>query len=204
MTVGRANPTFLIGLALVALVAVGVPVALDRQGTAAATVPVAALSATDRRVLASSRPLIEGLPTALSQLPLAASDASDGRVSPAQARSLMARTPALAPLSRAVAAPATATAELEAAYRAVLGRHAPASPDALPDALQRLQTIEGQIEPAIRLAAARGGIAPSAAGALDTLEHDRRVRALTGLVAGWQQVYGSFTLVEQAAAAAAS
>lgn len=196
MTV-RTKPALLIAFALVAI---GVPVALDRQGSGVATVPVAPLSAMDRQVLASSRPLIETLSTALTQVPVAASDASGGRVSAAQARALLARTPALAPLARAVADPASVTDGLLAAYRAVLDRRMPGSSDVSAAALDRLQAIEGQIEPAIRVVAAQGGIAPSASVALGKLEHDRHARALADLVAGWQQVYGAFILVEQAAA----
>jgi hypothetical protein len=197
----RERPALLIAPTLLALLAVGVLVALHRHGTAVATVPVVPLSATDRQMLVASRPLVEALPTALTQVPVAASDASHGRVSPSQARELFARIPALAPLVRAIAAPAATTGRLETAYRTVLAGHAPASADELPTALENLQAIEGQIEPAIRVVAARGEIAPSAAGALAALERDRRVRDLAGLVAGWQQVYGGFTLVEQAAAA---
>jgi hypothetical protein len=197
VTLNITRPVAL-GMAAVLLVVVAALVVHHRHGEVA-TVAVAPLSSTDRQVLTASRSLIESIPTALAQVPNAASDASGGQVSVARARAILAKTPALSDLSDAVANPASVVAPLSDAYQLVLAGRSPGSVDDLAQALQQLQTVEGQIEPAIRVIAAHGGTPPTAAAALDALEADRQVAELARLVAGWQQVYGAFTLVEQAA-----
>jgi hypothetical protein len=165
-----------------------------------ATVPVAPLSATDRQALVSSRSLVESLPEALAQVPTAASDAARGQVSVAQARRLLDRTRALSALSAAVADPTSVTEPLTDAYDAVVAGRPSGSVVDLVAALQQLQTVEGQIEPAIRLVAAHGGVPPTAAATVTTIAVDHRVTVLAHLVAGWQRIYGTFILVEQSAA----
>jgi hypothetical protein len=193
----RALP---LGVAAVLVVAVGVPIVVTRHHSAAATVPVAPLSATDRRVLSTSRPLITALPNAIAQLPIAASDASAQKISPAQARQILNQTTALEPLARAIAAPTTLTGPLTAGYESVLAGHRPDSPDQLASSLETLQTVEGDVVPAVRVVATRGGHSLSAAAALSAIERDPRTRSLADLVAGWQEEYGAFVLVEQSAA----
>jgi hypothetical protein len=193
-----ARPAVL-GFLAVVVIAVAVPVAVARHGSAA-TVPIAPLSASDRHLLVASRPIISSLPIAIGQVPRAASDATGGRVSPTRAVAIIKRTPALAPLSRALADPASVAAPLTAAYLAVLaGRQPPSGPD-LAASLESLQTVEGQVEPAIRLIAARNGTPPSAAATGAAISGDGRVRALADVLSRWPQLYGAFTLVEQSAA----
>lgn len=189
-----------IGVAAVLIIVIAAFVVIHRHGRVA-TVKVAPLSPADRQSLTDSRALIESIPNALKQVPRAASDASGGRVSVSQARVLLAHTAALSALSDAVADPTTVAQPLTDAYEAVLSGRAPGSEDALAPAVQQLQTVEGQIEPAIRLVAAHGGSPPSAAAALTAIEADRQVTALAHLVASWQQIYGALVLVEQSAAA---
>jgi hypothetical protein len=190
-----------IGIAALAVVAVAVPVAVARQGHASVpTVRVAPLTATDREVLSRGRPLIEALPAAIAEVPAAVSDAAGHRVTAAQAETLLAGIPALAPLTRALANPSTSTGRLLAGYHAVLaGRPVPAA-DQLAGSLESLQTIEGDIGPAVRVVSARSGHPLSAAAALTAVESDAHEAALANVVADWQQIYGSFTLVEQYAA----
>jgi hypothetical protein len=191
----------LLGLAGVAVLATAVPLALTRHDSASAAVRVAPLSATDRRVLTATRPLIESLPAAITQVPVAASDASHGRLTPGQVRRLVTQTPGLAPLSQALADPRAVTAPLTSAYFAVLNHKSVSSVDRLAGALESLQSVEGEIEPAVRLAEAHGGAgSSSAAAALTAIESDHHARAVAGLVGGWQQIYGAFTLVEQSVA----
>jgi hypothetical protein len=188
-----------IGVAAVLVVVIAAYVVIHRHGHVD-TVNAAPLSATDRQVLLENRSLVESLPAALAEVPVAASNASDGRVSVAQARALLERMRALSVLSRAVAHPASVTQPLTAAYDAVVAGHSPGSLDELTAAVQQLQTVEGQIDPAIRLIAARGGTPPSAATTWTTLAVDQRVTALAHVVTNWQQVYGALVLVEQSAA----
>lgn len=188
-----------IGVTAVLVIVIAAFVVIHRQGHVA-TVNVAPLSAADRHSLTDSRPLIESIPTALKEVPVAASDASGGRVSVSEARALLARTAALSALSDAVTTPAAVSTPLTDAYDAVLAGRTPPAADALAQAVQQLQTVEGQIEPAIRLVAAHDGPVPSAAATLTTIETDRRVNALAQLLAGWQQIYGALVLVEQSAA----
>jgi hypothetical protein len=179
-----------IGLGVCLVVAAAVPVAVARQGAASApTVRVAPLSQQDRQVLSVSRPLIEMLPRAIAEVPQAASDASGHRVTPAQVTRLLARTPALAPLARAVAAPASVTGPVLAAYHAALDGGTLPDGDRLASALEALQTVEGDIDPAIRLVAA------GRHGRLTAADAD-----LASLLAHWSQIYGTVTLVEQSAA----
>jgi hypothetical protein len=189
-----------LGLAAVAVVLVAVPVALARRSAASPDARVAPLSATDRRVLLASRSMITALPTAIAEVPQVASNLSGGRVTPSDVRRILDHTSALVALDRAIAKPAATTSPLVAGYRAVLSRHRPASPDQLAGALERLQVIEGDVVPAVRVVAAHSGHSLSATAALSAIERDRHAQALAGLVAGWQQLYGAFTLVEQAAA----
>jgi hypothetical protein len=189
-----------IGLAAIAVVLVAVPVAVARHSAASPQPQAAPLSATDRRVLVASRSMITALPTALAEVPQAASEVSRGHVRSIDVRRILDHASALAALAQAIAKPATTTAPLVAGYQAVMARQRPASPDQLASALERLQVIEGDVVPAVRVVAARSGHSLSAAAALSAIERDRHAPALAGLLAGWQQLYGAFTLVEQAAA----
>jgi hypothetical protein len=196
----RRDSRLILGLAAIAVVAVGVPVALARHGDASVpTVRVAPLSATDREVLTAGRQLIEALPQAIAEIPGAASDVAGRGLTPAKARSILAATPALVPLARALSQPTGVTGPLLAGYRAVLAGQPVPDADQLASALETLQTVQGDIGPAVRLVAARGGHRLGAAAALTAIESDARQPALASLMSGWQQVYGSFTLVEQAA-----
>jgi hypothetical protein len=197
----RFSTPVAIGLAGVVVVAVAVPVALARHDSpSAAAVHVAPLSATDRRVLTESRALIDGLPAALASVPLAARDASGGRVSTAGALAVVRSSSGLAPLARAITAPTSVVGGLTAGFDDVLAGRAAPSVDTLAPELEQLQAIEGDIVPAVRVVAAHSGHSLSAAAALAAVERDPQTRALGALLAGWQAVYGTFTLVEQAAA----
>jgi hypothetical protein len=191
--------SIMIGVAAALVVVIAVYVVIHRHGQGD-TVKAAPLSATDRHVLVENRSLVKSLPAALSEVPIAASNASRGRVSIAQARALLDRTRALSALSSAVAHPATVTQPLQAAYDAVIAGRSPGSQHDLAAELQLLQTVEGQIEPAIRLVAAHGQTPSSAATAVSAVEADPHVAELSGLVSDWSRVYGSFVLVEQSAA----
>jgi hypothetical protein len=195
------GPRAALGAAAVAIVAIAVPVVVARHGDASVpTVKVAPLTATDRRVLTAVRPLIEALPTAIAQVPATAADVAGAGVTPEQASTIVAASPALVPLTRAVAAPKSVTAPLIAAYDAVLAGRAVPDAGGLASSLESLQTIEGDIVPAVRLVAAHRGHRLSAAGALSAIERDARQRDVALLVADWQEVYGSVTLLEQYAA----
>jgi hypothetical protein len=201
VTRSRSVPAVALGLTAVAVIAVAVPVALARHGSSAsATVAVAPLTATDRRVLAATKPLVQALPTAIAEIPQAASAAAGHRVTPAEASAFIAKTPALAPLARALARPGSVTASLTAAYADVLAGRQPASSDQLAADLETLQTVQGDVGPAVRLVAAKAGRRLGAAAALSVLTTNRDLRPLGGFVGGWQQIYGAFTLVEQQAA----
>jgi hypothetical protein len=195
----RFGRTVVIGALALVTVAVAVVVAFSRRD-ADATVPVASLTATNRHVLVAEQAVILSLPAAIAQVPAAASDASHGRVSPIEARAIIARTSALAPLARAIESPTGVTDPLLSAYRSVLAGQRPAPDTDLETPLLTLQTVQSQIEPAIRLVAARGRTPASAAATLTEIAHDGHVHALAGLVTQWPQIYGAFALVEQAAA----
>jgi hypothetical protein len=189
-----------LGVGAIVVAAVGIPVVIARHTAAAPTVKVAPLSVTDKRVLATSRPLVAALPAAIAEVPVAASDASGHRLSSAEVVRILDRNPALAPLARAIGKPTNLTAALVAGDSAVLSGDQPSSPDQLAPALEKLQAVEGDIVPAVRVVAATAGHSLSAARALSAVERDPHARDLAGLIAGWQQVYGAFILVEQAAA----
>lgn len=190
---------FGLGVAAVAVVAVAIVVATTRH-RGDSTVAVAPLSARDRRTLAVAHSLVGSLPKAISQVPQAAADATHGALTPAQAAAVIRRVPALGALSTAIASPVAAVAGLESAYSAVLAGHAPADAESLESDLNQLGTIEGDVVPAIRVVAAGSGHPLNDSQALAAVESDRSTPALAALIADWQQVYGSFVLVEQRAA----
>jgi hypothetical protein len=73
-------------------------------------------------------------------------------------------------------------------------------PAAVEDDINAMQTIEGDIVPAVRLVAVRTGRHLDAAAALSLIEADPRTPQLARLLSSWQQLYGAFLLVGQAAA----
>ncbi|MBV9871404.1 MAG: hypothetical protein JO214_12370 [Frankiaceae bacterium] len=186
-----------IGLALVVTVAAAVAVGLGHDSSAAAAPP---LSAADHAALTANAPLVESMPRALAEVPQAASDVTKGRVSVDRARQIIAGTPGLRPLADAISAPQAATGQLTATFRAVVTGAEAVNPATLPAALTRLQTVQAQIAPAVRLVAARSGHPLSAAAALSAIEADRSAPAVAALVGRWPQIYGTFVLIEQAVA----
>jgi hypothetical protein len=99
-----------------------------------------------------------------------------------------------------LARPGSVTAPLTAAYVDLLAGRQPASSDQLAADLETLQTVQGDVGPAVRLVAAKAGRRLGAAAALSVLTTKGDLRPLGGFVGGWQQIYGAITLVEQQAA----
>jgi hypothetical protein len=192
-----ATATKSVSAGLLLTVAAAIVVGVGRDGPAAAAPP---LSRDDLSTLAADAALIESLPHAFAEVPKAASDATAGHFAPARARRIIAATPGLRPLSDAIGAPDSVTGELTGAFQAVLGSRDVSNPEQLPAALGRLQAVQGEIVPALRLVAARSGRPLAAADALSVIEADRRTPAVAALVGRWPQVYGAFVLIEQAVA----
>jgi hypothetical protein len=140
------------------------------------------------------------MPGALAEVPSAASDAASHRVSPSAAAALIHHTNALQPLADAIGNPVAATAALTASFRAVVAGRPVPDPAAVEDDINAMQTIEGDIVPAVRLVAVRTGRHLDAAAALSLIEADPRTPQLARLLSSWQQLYGAFLLVGQAAA----
>jgi hypothetical protein len=194
----RSVTTKVIATAALLLTAVAaVVVGIGREGSAEAVPP---LTAADRATLEASTALVDSLPRALAEVPAAASAATGGRVTADRARRIIAAAPALKPLSDAISRPASVTGALTVAFHAVLTNDAVPNPEQLPAALNRMQAVQGQIAPAIRLVSARSGHTLSAADTLSTVEADQAHASLAALIGRWSQVYGTFVLIEQAAA----
>lgn len=190
--------------AAAAVVVVGVALAIvvvTRHADAGST-PAAGrrvtLSAEQRRVLAGGRSLVNALPQALHEVPLAASDLSGGSVTPAAAANRLARIPALAGLDRELHG-LRVTRAVIAGYDAALTGRAVRAATALPDQVARLQALEGQLLPAIRVLAGRAGVRLPAGVALQRVEADRAVPELSRLLAQWPAAYGALSYLEQAA-----
>lgn len=158
------------------------------------------LSAPEWAEVQAVRGLLEAVPAAIGQIPGAAAAAAGAGVSPQAAADAIAASPALAPLARALADPAAMTAELLAAYEATLaGRHLE-HPGVLASDLAALQTVEGDIIPAIRVVAATVGRKLSDSAVAAAIAGDRTRPQLADLLTHWSRVYGGFVLVEKAQA----
>jgi hypothetical protein len=189
-----------IASALVISTGVGVAAAVDRSGgsTDQQVTRAAPLSALDRKALAADRALIESLPDALAQVPQAAADAAG--IDSASARAYLADVAALQPLTVAVDGHSSAVSVIVTGYRALLTSGTPTDAAGLPQAIETLQTVEGDVVPAVRLVALRHGHQLSAAAALTAVERDPRTATLARLLADWSVTYGALVLMEQAAA----
>ncbi|HEX3707164.1 MAG TPA: hypothetical protein VHV76_11080 [Mycobacteriales bacterium] len=159
---------------------------------------VAPLSTADRKALLAAQKLIADLPEALAEVPRAGADVAG--IGPSAARATLGGSAELRPLAEAVDGRVPAVTLLEASYRALLDDRPLPDPVALSSALQTLQIVEGDVLPAVRVIALEHGRHVSAGGALDAVERDPATSALGRLLVDWQQVYGVFVLVEQAAA----
>jgi hypothetical protein len=196
MIIGRRE--WVAGAAIAAVLVTGGVVAAARGASAHTPPHVAAapaLTATERRELVATKPLIDGLQKAIDQVPIAASAASHGRVSVAAASRRIASNEALHALT---AAGPTITL-ISSAYDAALSGGSIPEVDRVSVAVNQLSAIEGDLVPAVRVGASSGQTALSSTAAATEIESDRKVADLAALVENWSELYGSLTLVEQAA-----
>jgi hypothetical protein len=200
MISARIPRSALLGTSLIAILVAAVALIIARHSSAAAAVKVQPLTVDERRALDAGKPLVMALPRAFAEVPIAASDATDGRASTAAATRILARTPALATLSQAVADPERITAALTNAYRDVRAGRTPASARQIQSAFTALQAVEAEIDPAIQLVAARSHDSSSTKSQSDVIDRDPRVRQLVEVVGGWSRLYGVLVLVAQESA----
>jgi hypothetical protein len=195
------NRSTAIGAVALLVAATAAGVALDRsRQPAAASVGTAPLSATDRRTLEADRSLVGSLSRAFAEIPRAASDATRRRSSTSAAASVLSGVAALEPLDRAVRDPEEVTGPLVTSYDDVVdGDASGVSAGQLVGEVNTLQEAEGDIVPAVRVVALHAGRHLAAGAALTTIEQDPHTPELARLVADWQQIYGAFILVGQAA-----
>ncbi|HEX3899850.1 MAG TPA: hypothetical protein VHW74_11805 [Mycobacteriales bacterium] len=188
-----------IGTALAVAVGCGIGIAVDRGGGGVSdqTEVVAALSVADRTALAADRKLIASLPAAIAEVPQAAADAAETDV--ATARADLAGVTALRPLVAAIDGHFSAVTLLVSSYQALLDGTAPADEASVPQALTTLQSIEGDIIPAVRVVALHQHRQLGAADAFAVVVRDPAATALGRVLAEWSQIYGAFLLMEQEA-----
>ncbi|HWB67733.1 MAG TPA: hypothetical protein VG708_13000 [Mycobacteriales bacterium] len=161
--------------------------------------PAPPLAPVERSALAAASPVVHQLAMAIEEVPRAATDLAAG-TSASSATRRIAEAPSLAPLAEAIARPNAFAHPIVVAFDAARHGHAvPYGAEQISGFVDRVELVEGEILPAVRLVAASAGRPTDQPTALERLDADDRLVALRAVLAGWPQIYGALALLEQAA-----